>query len=65
MYVGQILKNGAMLLAWKEEKDTVVILALNKKNEFVIWLLDPNGETCSGRYHSDLLTAVENFKLRS
>jgi len=65
MHVGQILKNGAMLLAWKEERDSVVILALNEKHEFVIWLLDPNGEPCAGSYHNDLLTAVENFKLRS
>jgi len=64
MHVGQQLKNGSMLLAWKEERDTVIVLALSPKNEFVTWTLDPHGDTCSGNYYSDLLSSVEDFKVR-
>ena len=62
--VGAHLSNGATLLHWKEERDTVVVLALYQ-NEIATWLLDSAGDPYSGRYHKDLLTAVEDFKTRS
>jgi hypothetical protein len=62
--VGAHLSNGAILLHWKEERDTVVVIALYQ-NEIATWLLDASGDTYSGRYYKDLLTAVEDFKVRS
>lgn len=58
--IGQALSNGAIVLACKPG----VVLAL-KGHEFVTWILNPQGDTCSGNYHSDLLIAVEDYNTRS
>jgi hypothetical protein len=63
--VGARLKNDATLLAWKEERDELVVLALNEKNEFVTWKLGADGNTYSGRYFTTLLYAIDDFKKRS
>jgi len=68
MNIGDQLANGATLLAWKEERDSVIVLALSQKNEFVTWELCPQtsvGATHSGHYHATLLSAVEDFKTRT
>jgi len=63
--VGSRLRNGSTLLAWKEELDNVVVLALNEKNEFVTWKLGGDGNTYSGNYFTSLLFAVDDFRKRS
>jgi len=67
LFVGARLKNGAKLLAWKEERDSVVVLALWDRGdwEFVTWNLDTDGNCTSGHYYTDLLSAVEDFKTRT
>jgi hypothetical protein len=63
--VGATLPNGAILLAWKEERDSVVVLALTNQNtEYATWLMDESGGPYSGHYHSDLLYAVDEYKQR-
>ena len=64
--VGAQLNNGSTLLAWKEERDTVVVLALNPtKGEYVTWLMNENGDCVAGNYHQSLLYAVDDYKARS
>jgi len=64
MKVGDRLSNGSMVLAWKEERDSQVVLALNQKNEYVVWVLDPNGAPFAGQYYQYLLEAVDAYKSR-
>jgi len=64
LVVGSRLSNGAILLAWKEERDSFVVLALIN-NEYATWLLDESGGPYSGHYHNDLLSAVDEYKKRS
>jgi len=65
MKVGDHLSNGSMVLVWKEERDSQVVLALNQKNEFVVWGIDHNGSAYGGLYCQDLLTAVDTYKIRA
>ena len=65
MNTGDKLKNGSLLITWKKERDSVVVLALSPKNECVTWLLDENGGTYSGHYYQDLLQAVDDYKSRT
>ena len=64
LVVGSRLSNGATLLAWKEERDSFVVLALIN-NEYATWLLDESGGPYSGHYFPDLLSAVDEYKTRS
>lgn len=64
MKVGNKLKNRSILLAWKEERDGIIVLSL-KKHEFVTWELDPSGNAYCGHYFPDLLSAMKDFKTRS
>ena len=64
MKAGERLSNGALLLHWKEEQDSVVVLALIN-NEYATWLLDAHGSPYSGHYHPDIFSAIDEFKKRS
>lgn len=61
--VGSLLSNGANLLAWALQEESVVVLALYH-NEYVTWLMDAKGDPYEGHYHKDLLTAVDEYKKR-
>ena len=48
----------------KFEKVYIILCIWPKRGEFVTWYLDPNGDTTSGRYFTDLEAAQEDFKNR-
>jgi hypothetical protein len=55
------LYNGATLIAHERN----VVLAKHAfKEEWVVWTLDPNGHTFSGRYSESLRNAVDEFYWR-
>jgi hypothetical protein len=62
--IGAPLSNGGTLLAWKVQRESIVVLALYH-NEYVTWLMDADGGCFEGHYHRDLLEAVEEFKQRT
>lgn len=65
---GEVLPNGATVLAYKRTKSTGsrYVLAVWKRDEYVVWAIDQEKHTDCGHYFmdGDLLAAVKDFAER-